>query len=273
MDDAVATINNEETAEEEAAEEDQTDEQMAELGYRKVQIMNQNGTDIFDSTEETAAVIGHADTGSELWIKNAEAEGWAEIYTEEETKQFIKLADIEKQPPTDEEMLALGYVKVYVAMNIGANIYAGQGEKEEPIGHLDAGTELWVQLTDGANRAAIINPDDFSVTGYISLVDIIATKKPEGMDKLPTREIAIHSPLDETEVVVLFIGTKITLTTELINFNEDDHYTVRWQYSKNGKKFIDIPDANELEYTYITDKDNGNYIWKAIVELVAAEDK
>ena len=81
----------------------------------------------------------------------------------------------------------------------------------------------------------------------------------------------IHSPLDDTELLVVYVGVDITLTVEMINFNEDDHYTVRWQYSTDGEEFFDIPDANELEYTYITDKENGNYIWKAIVKLVTVE--
>ena len=245
---------------------------MVELGYRKIQILNKNGADVYAAAEENASVTGHADFETELWIKDIEAEGWAQIYTAEgEEEQFIILAEIEKQLPTDEEMLALGYIKVYVGIDIGANVYAGLGASETAVDHLDAGIELWVKLIEGADRAQIINPEDESVIGYVNLVDIIAIMKPEGMENLPTREIVIHSPLDDTELLVVYVGVDITLTVEMINFNEDDHYTVRWQYSADGEEFFDIPDANELEYTYITDKENGNYIWKAIVKLVTVE--
>ena len=73
-------------------------------------------------------------------------------------------------------------------------------------------------------------------------------------------------------MLVVFVGTRITLTTELINFYEDDQYVVKWQYSEDGEEFIDIPDADELEFTYIADQTNGNYIWKVFVNLVSTEE-
>ena len=92
------------------------------------------------------------------------------------------------------------------------------------------------------------------------------------MEDLPAREIVIHDVLKEFGMNVIFIGTEVPLEAELINFSEDDQYTVKWQYSENGKKFIDIPDANELTFTYIADKENQDYIWKIIVSLVSAEE-
>ena len=248
-----------------------TDEQIAELGFRTVQILNGDGVDIYDKTAEDATKTGHADFGNEIRIRDAEEEGWSEVYTEEESQQFVITEEIEKL--TDQQMLDKGYIKVYVAIDIGANVYASPdaSENEEPIDHLDVGTELWVKLIDNADRARIYDPDEEAAPRYINLVDIIAIKKPEGMESLPTREIVIHSPLDNTDLLVVYVGVDITLTTELINFSEDDHYTVRWQYSADGEEFTDIPGADELEYTYITDSENGNYTWKAIVELVADE--
>jgi hypothetical protein len=43
---------------------------------------------------------------------------------------------------------------------------------------------------------------------------------------------------------------------------------VQWLYSVDGEEFIEIPDANELTFTYVADTENQNYIWKAIVKLV-----
>ena len=73
-------------------------------------------------------------------------------------------------------------------------------------------------------------------------------------------------------VTKLFVGSRIVLTTELINFKEDDQYEVIWQYSADGEEYIDIPDANELEYKYIVDLDNGSYIWKVIVKLISEKE-
>ena len=247
------------------------EEQMNGLGYRKVQVLNQNGTDIYDSPEEEASVIDHAEFESELWIRDFEAEGWAEVYTEEEIQKYVMLDEIGEQMPFDEEMLEAGYIKAYVAVDIGANVY-GSIDGDDIVNHLDAGTELWVKLIDDADRALIFNMDEEAPATYINLVDIIATKKPEDMEDLPTREIVIHDVLKEFGMNVIFIGTEVPLEAELINFSEDDQYTVKWQYSENGKKFIDIPDANELTFTYVADKDNQDYIWKIVVSLVSAEE-
>ncbi len=219
-------------------------------------------------------MIAHADFESEIWIKDLEAEGWAEVYNEEEIQQFVKLAEIEKQMPSDEEMLEAGYIKVYVAIDIGANIYDSsvEYEGEEPADHLDLGTELWVKLIEGADRAQIYNLDEEAAVRYINLVDIIATLKPEGMEELPTRMLEIHSNLEEYGFQVIYIGTYVTMTTDLINFREDDVYDVQWKYSTDGEEFTDIEGANELSYRYLTDEDNVKYIWKVQVILRAQEE-
>ena len=253
----------------EIAEQEITDEELEELGFRKVQILNANGTDVYEAAAEDVAVIEHIAFETEIWIRDIENEGWAQIYTEEEEPQkFILLAEIEKQPHTDEEMLEMGYVKVYVAIDIGANVYNGLGEQEDPADHLDMNTELWVRIVENADRAQVIDPVELEGTGYVNLVDIIAIMKPEGMENLPTREIVIHDVFKEFGMNVIFIGTEVPYELELINFMEDDHYEVKWQYSTDGEEFIDIPDANELTFTYIADEENQNYIWKAIVKLV-----
>ena len=247
-----------------------TEEKLIELGYRKIQIMNQNGTDIYDSITEEAVVIGNAENGTELWIKDAEAEGWAEIYSENEVQKFLKLAEIEKQMPSDEEMLEAGYIKTYVAIDIGANIYAGLGEEAEVVDHVDVNTDYWVMLIEGAERALIYNLDENVPVRYISLVDIIATMKPEGMENLPTRALNVISSAEKMNYI--FVGTKITFETELVNFLEDDHYTVQWKYSIDGKEFIDIDGANDLTYEFTADWDNANYTWRVSVVLITAEE-
>ena len=159
--------------------------------------------------------------------------------------------------------------RIFVGMDVGANVYAGLSATEAVVDHLDAGTELWVKLIEGADRAQIINPEDESVIGYINLVDIIATMKPEGMEELPTRQLEIHSSLEDYGFEVIYLGVYVTLRADLINFMEDDTYTVKWQYSTDGEEFIDIEDANELSYRYFTDENTVNYIWKVQVILTS----
>ena len=276
--------------------------QMNEKGFYKVQILNENGTDVYDGTGEEATVISHLEYESVIWIKDLEdAEGWAELYTEtaeieateateavpateeiEETEgteeaektaktigSFVKLDEIGRQMPSDEEMLEAGYIKVYVAYNIGANVYASAFETkgEKPVAHLEAGTELWVKLVENADRALIFCLDKEAPDQYINLVDIIVMKKPKGVGDLPTRELKVTSSIDGYEVITA--GSKVTFETELVNFLDDDNYVVQWKYSVDGKEFLDIEEANDLEYQFVITMENASYIWKVSVTLIA----
>ena len=258
----------EEEIEEEIAEP-LTDEEIAELGYRKVQILNADGTAVYAEISEEAAEIEHLSFETEIWIMDSEIDGWAEIYTEDaEAQKYVKLVEIEKQPLTDEQMLEMGYIKTYVAMDIGANIYS-RLDAEEAVDHLDVGTELWVKLIDGADRAEIFGSEEEPVIGYISLVDIIATLKPDDVEELPTRELVVTTTLDELEYA--YTGTLITINTETLNFNEDDVYEVSWQYSADGEEFVDIEDAHDLMYEYELSRENANYYWRVTVVLITVE--
>ena len=238
---------------------------MAELGYRKVQILNKNGTNVYDAAEEFGAIVGHIEFQTEVWIKNTEIEGWAQLYTsDEEPDKFIMLAEIEKQPLTDADMLEMGYVKVVVAYDIGANVYDSVSS-ENAVDHLDANTEMWVKIIDGADRAQIFNEDENAPARFINLVDIIALLKPSGMQELPTRELVIHNPAEEMEVI--YYGSTIRFDAELINFQEDDVYTVQWKYSLDGEKYRNIKGANELSYEFVVDPENIEYFWKVSIVL------
>ena len=259
-----------EEAEEEAVEEESlTDEEMIEMGYRKLEILNQYNADLFGMMADDAQVIGTAVFGSELWIRDADVEGWAEIYTEEGTLAYIKLADIKKQMPSDEEMLATGYIKVVVGVDIGANVYCVLDGGEE-VNHLDLGTEMWVKLIDGADRAQIYNLDDGAPSEFVNLVDIIAILKAEGMGELPTRELKIVSSLDGLETVRA--GTINHLEAQLINFREDDKYMVQWKCSEDRETFTDIEGAEDLNFAYMVTIQNASYLWSVSVVLVTPEE-
>ena len=131
---------------------------------------------------------------------------------------------------------------------------------------------IWVKLIEDAERALIYDLDETAPARYINLVDIIATLKPEGMEELPTRMLEIHTSLEEYNFKVIFLDTYVTLYATMINFPEDDVYTVQWQYSTDGEEFFDIEDANELSYRYLTDEENVHYIWRVLITLIAPEE-
>ena len=256
-----------------------TDEELTELGYRKVQVVNEEGVDFYADADEEAEVIGHAEYEAELWIKDTEIEGWVEVYSEgkeeaeEEIKQFAQLEEIFKL--SDAKMLELGYIKVYVAIDIGANVYESPfapedvDEVEEPVDHLDVDTELWVKLVENAERALIYDWDENAPERFISLVDIIAILKPEGMEDLPTRELVLSSSLTGLQYVMA--GTTVTLGAELVNFLDDDHLLIKWKYSVDGNDFIEIEGENGLTYEYEINKENCKYTYRISIVLKSSE--
>lgn len=172
---------------------------------------------------------------------------------------------------SDKAMLAKGYIKAFVAIDIGARIYATR-DSMSAAGHLKAGTEVWVKLIDGADRAEIYNPDETAFARYINLVDIIATLKPEGMEALPTRELVLTSSLDGQEQV--YYGTEVTLNATLVNFQEDDIYSVEWMYTVpgTGSDHVVIEGADQLTFTYTLTEENARNTWTILVTLISGQE-
>ena len=259
----------EEEAEEETEEAEETEslteEQLTELGYRKIQIMNQNGTALYDSPTDEATVIGNAETGTELWIKDAEAEGWAEIYSEDEIQKFLKLAEIEKQLTFEEQMLADGYWRAQIALAEGTDLY---NENAEVIAHLDPGTEIWVEISRYSEWARVYSEEEQEQ--FVKCNALIITAKPEGAEELVIRSVTATSSLEGVEVV--YYGTPVTLDATLEGFLEDDIYTVQWKYSPDdGETYYDVENANELQYVYVADAETLTYSWKIVITLYPNE--
>ena len=276
----------EEEPEETEEPETQTDsEEMLALGYFKALIVISEGADIFESVEEDAEPVDHLEAGTEIWIRPTENEEWAEIYSadEEAPARYIRLEDVDVNPETEaeeeellpdpEELLALGYYGTQIVMSEGADIFESMEEEAEPADHLEAGTELWIRPTEDEAWAEIYRADEESPIQYIRWDDVIINQKPETdeEEELPARSVVVTSTL--WGMLSIPFGTEITMTAELVNFQEDDICTFQWQYRPEGSDtFIDIEGANELTYVYYIDKVNFYYTWRLTV-LVTRDDE
>ena len=60
----------------------------------------------------------------------------------------------------------------------------------------------------------------------------------------------------------------MTYEAELINFLEDDQYSIQWKYSEDGEEFFDIEGANDLSYEYAITKANADYTWRISIVLI-----
>ena len=269
MEDAEVKTAEENETEEIKETEALTDEQMIELGYRKVRVLNENGVDVYASTEEDAEAVDHIDFEKEIWIKDDEAEGWAEIFTEEETKTFVKLAEIDIQLTFEEKMLADGYYKVVVILEIGNEVYTAPDENSEIVETLPTGTELWIKPLEN-NWASIYSEDEEAGERFVYLADMAAMLTPEGAPELPIRSLI--TTMNTPERGFFFDGEEVIITVELKDFLENDRYDVKWMYSPDEREtFIDIEDAHDLTYSYIMNEENEEYIYRIVVTLLPKE--
>ena len=68
-----------------------------------------------------------------------------------------------------------------------------------------------------------------------------------------------------------YIGDTVTLVASLINFKDDDHYTISWQYSEDGQEWISIEGEDERTYTFILDKVNCHYLYRVLIIIQEEE--
>ena len=61
------------------------------------------------------------------------------------------------------------------------------------------------------------------------------------------------------------LSTALQLSTRLLAYAG---LGIMFALTTDGEEFIEIPDANELTFTYVADAENTSYFWKAIVKLV-----
>lgn len=64
-----------------------------------------------------------------------------------------------------------------------------------------------------------------------------------------------------------YLGDTVTLVASLVNFKDNDHYTIFWQYSEDGQNWNSIDGEDERTYTFILDAINCHYVYRVLIEL------
>ncbi len=252
---------------EEVTEEETVEEEQTEVKEEAAEEQVEAEEEVAEEQAETEEAVEEEQSEGEEEV--AEERNEVEEETEEEIEETEEEV-VEEEPLTDEDMLAMGYIKVFVGMDIGADVFESVSGND-PIGHLEAATDLWIKLINGSDRAMIYNEDESASTSYIRLVDLIATLKPEDMEDLPTRRIELTSNLEGLEKV--FYGMREDLTVKMEGFEENDQYSITWMTSfDNGETFETVTEANGTEFSYRINENNVHNIWKVIVLLTPNEE-
>ncbi len=235
----------EETEEEGTEETEQTEEgteateevdeatKMAELGYTKIVVIAEEGANLYAEASNESEVTGHLDPETEAWVLLNEESTWGQLYSEDEeaAAQFISLEDAEVAVTEEEEteeteeteqaeeeteeddeetvkMNKLGYTKVVVTAEGGADLYADTSREAEITGHLDIGAEVWVLLNEDRTWGQVYNePAASEAMKEEEIVDEIAI----GAESTET----VDNAIEENETVSnQFISTEDTTCAE-----------------------------------------------------------
>ena len=117
--------------EEEAAEEEETEEEEQETeelpdeetllsqGYFKVQVVQSEGTDVFEDLGEDAEPVEHLEMGTELWVRPTEDDEWAAVLSsdDEMPERYIRWDDLiiirkTEVEEIEEEELPARYIEI-----------------------------------------------------------------------------------------------------------------------------------------------------------------
>ena len=272
-----------EGTEEEAVEEntDEENEKMTTLGCTKVIVTAEEGADLYAEASKESEAVGHLDAGTEVWVTLTEDQTFGQIYSEDEeaAAQFISMEDAEMKvieetekteeaAPTAEEMQEKGCTKVIVTAEEGADLYAEANKESEVVGHLDAGTEVWVTLTEDQTFGQIYSEDEEAVTQFISIEDVEINHTDDV--KTETFSIDFTSTLDYQGVAM---GSPCEMKVKSENLEGYSVQEYHWSYSPDaGETWIEVDNAKEEEYEYIMSMDNWYYTWRAEVTVIKSSE-
>ena len=206
-----------------------------------------------DKTEETDNTEESENTG--------ETEKTAEKTAENtETSEGEEVEGVEDNIEENEKMTALGCTKVTVTVEEGADLYAEASKESEVVGHLDAGTEIWVTLNEDQTFGQLYSEDEEVSARFISMEDTVE-KTEENKENKEEHEIPVHSTLDDRSVE---FGSTCTLTADASEYEGIGELAIRWYYTDDGyATWKEVEGANELTYQYTMGSGNWFYRWKA----------
>ena len=106
--------------------------------------------------------------------------------------------------------------------------------------------------------------EDFGENGDVEELDDNAGELTEGPAR-QKREVIIRS----TQGAIVTEGDRITMTSELRGFGDDEKVVYQWQVDRDdGAGWVDVNGANKFKYTFIANEETIKYSWRLIVSVV-----
>ena len=230
------------------------------------------------------------------------------VNTEEETEETEETEQAEEVSEEDEEaakMAELGYIKIVVTAEEGADLYAVADRESEVTGHLDHETEAWVLLNEDKTWGQLYSEPAEEAEETAEAVEEEAAVEPAEVVTTPAQFICMEDAevavevveevwyersdlqivmLDETgnlnEEHKAFVsssadgrssiaeGTMIYNKANVENIAEDETCEYQWYYSLDGgENWQIIEDATSEVYGYSLNYDTWRSHWMVIVTI------
>lgn len=294
-------LSEEETEEEGTEETELTEEgteataeideatKMAELGYTKIVVTAEAGADLYAAADRESEVTGHLDPETEAWVLLNEDKTWGQLYSEDEeaTAQFISLEDAkvaateeaaaeeesEETAETEEvdeetqKMTELGYNRIVVIAEDGADLYAEPSKEAEVIGHLDCGTEAWAIITEDQTWGKLYNEDEEATAQFVEVENIKVEETEE--------ELALPEGASVDFVItwedVADVGGTVVFTATVVGLDEYE-YTLQWQQGTNDEDWEDIEGQTEETMKFVATEESFEKYYRVIARVFAEKE-
>ncbi|MBQ6398554.1 MAG: hypothetical protein IJI21_00365 [Clostridia bacterium] len=258
------------TAEEETPVTEETAEAELPEGFYKA-IINEEGADVFASTEEGVEAIEHLEAGAEVIVKNID-ETWAILYNEDEeaAAKYIALANLTAaaaEEATEEEAeLPEGYYKATVNEE-GADVFASTEEGAEAIEHLEAGTEVIVKDID-ETWATLYSEDEEAAAKYIALANLTKAEEEKEEFELPEgASLSFGITWDGTPAIGAVAHFKATA-----NGMDGLKYDLQWQRSLDNEVWEDMENATGETLDLLVTEEANRYNYR-VIALIKVPDE
>ncbi len=289
------TAEGEEEEDEEEAKEDNEEENKEDINKEETKPAEENAEENKDeNTDEVTGETEETKNTEEATAEGTEAseegiEGEEVAASEEETEGEAAEA-VEENTEENEKMTALGCTKVTVTAEEGADLYPEATKESEVVGHLDAGTEVWVTLNEDQTFGQLYSEDE-EAAKFISMEDasIITTVEESNGDNENSEENtgemadAFVLPEDRSASFEIFwdgppmLGKTAHFKAVLYGYDGLD-YTIQWQQSVDNENWEDIEGANsEIMDVLATPESNSLYYRITVIinvpEVIAQQEE
>ena len=143
------------------------------------------------------------------------------------------------------------------------------------------GSDILVGTNAGSTEVLRPTREGYVFNGWNTEPDGTGTSYAEGHYVKLTSNLNLYAQwvkADEEDMVIYitsdwpagkpaYAGTPITLTANLTGF-EGKTYTLQWQYTVDQENWVDVPGANDIDFTYAINAENAAYTWRVIANDV-----